>query len=153
MFETWGRIVYRRRRLILVLAVACVAFAAVWGTGVFGWLQSAGGFTAPGSQSDRAASLAARAFGRDAGRRGGAVHQPAGRRVVGPATGAAVTRTLDRLPRSRVESFATYWSTRSPQFISASGRQTYAVLELAGGSDAARIKSFDAIKTAWACRD
>jgi len=144
MFETWGRLVYRRRRLILVLAVACVAFAAIWGTGVFARLQSAGGFTAPGSQSDREASLATRAFGRDAGDVVVLYTSPhAGVRSV--ATGAAITRTLDRLPRSRVESFTTYWSTRSPQFISASGRQTYAVLELAGGSDAARIKSFDAI--------
>ena len=144
MFETWGRIVFRRRRLILVLAVVCVAFAAVWGTGVFGRLQSAGGFTAPGSQSDRAASLAARAFGRDAGDVVVLYTSPRAN-AASAATGAAVTRTLDRLPRSRVESFATYWSTRSPQFISASGRQTYAVLELTGRSDAARIKSFDAI--------
>ena len=144
MFETWGRLVYRRRRLILVLAVACVAFAAIWGTGVFARLQSAGGFTAPGSQSDREASLATRAFGRDAGDVVVLYTSPhAGVRSV--ATGAAITRTLDRLPRSRVESFTTYWSTRSPQFISASGRQTYAVVELAGASDAARIKSFDAI--------
>ena len=149
MFETWGRIVYRRRRLILVLAVACVAFAAVWGTGVFGRLQSAGGFTAPGSQSDREASLAARAFGRDAGDVVELYISPRAD-AASAATGTAITRTLDRLPRSRVESFATYASTRSPQFISASGRQTYAVLELTGGSDAARIKSFDAIKNSLA---
>jgi RND superfamily putative drug exporter len=146
MFETWGRIVYRRRRLILVLAVACVAFAAVWGTGVFGRLQSAGGFTAPGSQSDRETSLAARAFGRDAGDVVVLYTSPRAD-AASASTGAAITRTLDRLPRRQVESFTTYWSTRSPQFISASGRQTYAVLELAGGSDAARIKSFDAIKS------
>ncbi|MGH3403693.1 MAG: MMPL family transporter [Streptosporangiaceae bacterium] len=127
-----------------MLAAACVAFAAVWGTGVFGRLQSAGGFTAPGSQSDREASLAARAFGRDAGDVVVLYTSPRAD-VASAATGAAVTRTLDRLPRSRVESFATYWSTRSPHFISASGRQSYAVLELAGGGDAARIKSFDAI--------
>ena len=44
-------------------------------------------------------------------------------------------------------SYETYWSTKSPQFVSASGRETYAVLELAGPDDAARIKSFDAIKS------
>ena len=144
MFETWGRLVYRRRRLILVLAVAGVAFAAIWGTGVFARLQSAGGFTAPGSQSDREASLSTRAFGRDTGDVVVLYSSPRAD-VRSVATGAAITRTLDRLPRSRVESFTTYWSTRSPQFISASGGQTYAVLELAGGSDTARIKSFDAI--------
>ena len=46
----------------------------------------------------------------------------------------------------RVESAATYWSTGSAQFASRDGHQTYAVLRLAGADDAARIKSFDAVK-------
>ena len=37
--------------------------AAVWGTGVFGKLQSAGGFAPPSSQSQQEANLAASAFG------------------------------------------------------------------------------------------
>ncbi|MGA3152638.1 MAG: MMPL family transporter [Streptosporangiaceae bacterium] len=145
MFETWGRIVYRRRRIVLVIALAAIAFAAIWGTGVFGRLQSSGGFEAPGSQSQQEASLAASAFGRDSGdvvvlyaSRVQSVHAAAFR--------SAVTGTLARLPRSRVESAATYWSTGSPQFVSASGRETYAVIELTGGSDSARVQGFDAIK-------
>jgi len=55
MFESWGRLVYRRRRLMLVVALLAVAFAAVWGTGVFSRLQSSGGFTPPDSQSQQAA--------------------------------------------------------------------------------------------------
>ena len=66
MFEAWGHVVFRRRRLILVIAALGVIFAAVWGTGVFGALQSAGGFNDPGSQSQQATDLATRAFGRDA---------------------------------------------------------------------------------------
>src|ERR1022692_1046066 len=58
MFETWGRAIYRRRRLVLVITLAVVVFAGVWGTGVFGSLQSAGGFNTPNSQSQRAADLA-----------------------------------------------------------------------------------------------
>ena len=67
MFDGWGRLVYRRRRLVLVVALIVVAFAAAWGTGVFGKLQSSGGFTPPNSQSQRSADLATAAFGRDAG--------------------------------------------------------------------------------------
>jgi len=146
MFDRWGRIVYRRRRLVLVVAGVAVVVAAVWGTGVFARLQSAGGFTAPGSQSQREASLAARTFGRDSadvvviysGRTGAqSVRTPAARR--------AVTSTLAALPKKYVMSYATYWSTRSPQFVSPSGRQTYAVIELAGRTDAARISSFNKI--------
>jgi len=65
--------------------------------------------------------------------------------VADPAYRAAVTHVLGALPRGRVESVATYWSTGSGQFVSASGRETYAVIELAGTDDAARIKNFDAI--------
>jgi trehalose monomycolate/heme transporter len=144
MFEAWGRYVYRRRRLFCVVALIIVAFAAAWGTGVFGKLQAAGGFDAPNSQSQRAATLAASAFGRDAGDVVVLYRSPA-QTAAAPAFGSAVTTTLAALPHSKVASFQTYWATRSPQFISASGRETYAVLELTGASDDARIKSYDAI--------
>ena len=144
MFEAWGRSVYRRRRLVVIITLVIVAFAGAWGTGVFGSLQSAGGFNTPNSQSQHSSDLAAAAFGRDTGDVV-VLYQSATRTVADPAYRAAVTRTLGALPRSQIESVATYWSTGSRQFVSASGRETYAVIELAGGSDAARIKSFDAI--------
>jgi trehalose monomycolate/heme transporter len=145
MFEAWARILFRRRRLVLILAAIGVVVAAAWGTGVFGALQTAGGFDPPNSQSEHEASVAARTFGRDAG---DVVVLYASNRLTvhSAAYRAAVTASLARLPRSRVESALTYWSTRAPQFASANGRVTYAVLELAGCSDAARIKNFDAIK-------
>ena len=49
------------------------------------------------------------------------------------------------LPGAR-RSYATYWSSGSRQFVSASGHQTYAVIELAGATDTARQASYDAIK-------
>ena len=67
VFERWGRTMHRRRRLVLVIASVGVVFAVVWGTGVFGQLQTAGGFNAPNSQSQKAGDLATTAFGRDAG--------------------------------------------------------------------------------------
>jgi len=145
MFETWGRIIYRRRRLVVVLTLIVVAFAGAWGTGVFGSLQTAGGFNAPDSQSQRASDLASVAFGRDTGDVV-VLYKSTTMTVTDPAYRAAVTRTIGALPDAVVESAATFWSTGSRQFVSASGRETYAVLELAGGSDAARIQSFDAIK-------
>jgi len=145
MFEAWGRILFRRRRFVLVIAVVGIAAAAVWGTGVFRSLQSAGGFAPPASQSQREASLAARAFGRD----GGDVillYTSATQTVHSRAYEAAVANSLARLPRTRVTSVQTYWSTGSPAFASTNGRVSYAVLELAGGSDTARIANFNAIK-------
>jgi trehalose monomycolate/heme transporter len=145
MFEGWGRVIYQRRRLVLVIALIAVAFAAAWGTGVFGRLQSSGGFTPPDSQSQQSSNLATAAFGRDAGDVVVLYSSPT-LSVRSPEFRAAVTHALAGLPANRVESAASYWSTGSPQFVSGSGRETYAVLELAGASDSARQTNYDAIK-------
>ncbi len=144
MFEAWGRFVYRRRRLFLLVAAIAVVAAGVWGTGVFGALQSGGGFTAPGSQSQQASDLAARAFGRDAADVVVLYRSP-DQTVRDPGYRTAVTAALAALPRDKVVSYQTYWSTGSPQFVGAGGHETYAVLRLAGSTDAARIKTYEAI--------
>jgi trehalose monomycolate/heme transporter len=145
VFESWGRVVYARRRLVLILAAIVVVGAAVWGTGVFGSLQSAGGFTAPGSQSQQESDLAARAFGRDAA--DVVVLYSSPRLTVHDAAfRTAVARTLAALPAREVRSAATYWSTGSPQFAGSGGHATYAVLELAGGTDSARTTNYQAIE-------
>jgi trehalose monomycolate/heme transporter len=145
MFETWGRIIFRRRRLVLLVAALAIIAAAAWGTGVFGKLQSAGGFAPPDSASQLEANLASSTFGRDAGDVV-VLYTSKNLTVSSAAYRDAVARSLARLPRAQVESVATYWTTGSPQFVSTSRHVTYAVLELAGGSDAARITSFDAIQ-------
>ena len=57
-----------------------------------------------------------------------------------------MTSTLAALPGSKVTSASTFWSTGSRQFVSADGHETYAVLQLAGADDAAKIKTFDSIE-------
>src|SRR5260370_23604486 len=138
MFEAWGRLLFRNRRLVLALAGLGVVGAAVWGTGVFGALQSAGGFAPPNSQSQREADLAARTFGRGAGD-AVLLYTSKTATVQSAAYRSAVTSSLALLPRERVVATQTYWSTRSQQFVSANGKVTYAVLVLAGNTDAARV--------------
>src|SRR5215467_1715503 len=144
MFEAWGRFVYRRRRLVLLVAALIVAGAAVWGTGVFGALQSGGGFTAPGSQSERAGTLATRAFGRDTADVVVLYRSPA-LTVRDPGYRSAVTRSLSALPKDKVLSYQTYWSTGSPLFAGQGGHETYAVLRLAGATDGVQMKTYQAI--------
>jgi len=146
VFERWGRDVARRRRLTLLIGSAAVIVAVIWGSGVFGRLQTAGGFYAPGTQSQQEAALATTAFGRNAGDVVILYSSPT-ELVRSPAFATAVTRTLGALPRSAVESYATYWSSGSTNFISANGRETFAVLELRGSSDDARQNSYNVIKT------
>jgi RND superfamily putative drug exporter len=145
MFESWGRLVYARRRLVLALAGLVVVAAAVWGTGVFGALQSGGGFTAPNSQSQQESDLAARTFGRNTAdvvvlytSRTLTVHDAAFRN--------AVTRTLAALPKNEVPSAASYWTIKSPQFVGSGGHATYVALQLAGGSDSARLDTYAEIQ-------
>jgi trehalose monomycolate/heme transporter len=144
MFEAWGHLVYRYRRLVLLAGAVVMAAAAVWGTGVFGHLQSGGGFTAPNSQSQRESNLVTRAFGRDTADVV-VLYRSAGLTVRDPGYRAAVTRTLAALPHSKVLSYQTYWSTRSPLFVGAGGHETYAVLRLAGGGDSAQMTTYKTI--------
>jgi uncharacterized membrane protein YdfJ with MMPL/SSD domain len=146
MFESWGRIVFRRRRLVLLAALLAIAAGAVWGTGVFRALQSSGGFTPPTSESQQEANIANRVFGRDSA---DVVVLYTGNdhlTVRSAAYRAAVTNSLASLPSSRVTAVQTYWSTGSQRFASADGRVSYAVIELAGGSDSARTANYNAIK-------
>ena len=64
MFESLGRVIYRRRRWVVALALAFVVFAGVWGTGVFAHLTG-GGFEDPHSESSKAAEVAFQKLGRN----------------------------------------------------------------------------------------
>ena len=145
MFEAWGRALYRRRRLTLGLTLLLVAFAAVWGTGVFGKLSSGDDFTPPASQSQREANLAGQVFGRNDADVV-VLYRSAAMTVSDPRYRQAVTTALGGLPRADVARVTTYWSSGSPSLVSTDRHSTYAVLELTGADDAARHTTYDAIK-------
>ena len=136
MFESLGRVIYRRRRWVVALALAFVAFAGVWGTGVFG-AMTGGGFEDPDSDSSRALEAAERELGRD----GGDVvvlYRSDGLTVDDPAYADAVTSSLEALPEDGVDAAVTFWSTGAPQLVSDDRRATYAVLTEAGHAAAER---------------
>ncbi len=145
MFEAWGRVLSRRRRLTLVITLLFVAFAGAWGTGVFGKLSSGDNFTPPSSQSQREANAADQVFGRNDADVV-VLYRSATMTVTDPAYRQAVTTALNSLPRADVAKVATYWSTGSPRLVSTDRHSTYAVLQLTGGDDAARHQTYDTIK-------
>jgi uncharacterized membrane protein YdfJ with MMPL/SSD domain len=145
MFEAWGRVLSRRRRLTLVITLLFVAFAGAWGTGVFGKLSSGDNFTPPSSQSQREANAADQVFGRNDADVVVLYRSPT-MTVTDPAYRQAVTTALNSLPRADVAKAATYWSTGSPSLVSTDRHSTYAVLQLTGADDAARHQTYDAIK-------
>jgi uncharacterized membrane protein YdfJ with MMPL/SSD domain len=146
MFQAWGRLLYTRRRLTLGLTLVLVAFAVVWGTGVFGQLSSGDDFTPPASPSQQEASQASQVFGRNDADVV-VLYRSAGMTVSDPGYQRAVTAALAGLPRADVTRVSTYWSTGSSSLVSTDRHATYAVLQLTGADDAARHKTYDAIKT------
>ena len=137
IFDRWGHTAFRRRRLILLTAVLVAVIGGAWGTSIFAKVQTAGGFDAPDSQSQHEATLATQAFGRDAGDVV-VLYSSKTLTTASPTFRSAVTATLAALPHGQAESYASYWSTGSRQFVSASGHQTYAAIELTGATDTAR---------------
>ncbi|WP_336031095.1 MMPL family transporter [Geodermatophilus sp. FMUSA9-8] len=143
MFEALGRVVYRRRRLVLALSALAVVVAAVWGTGVFGRLTG-GGFDDPGSESSRAAALADSELGRDAADVV-VLYRSDDLTVDDPAYAEAVTGSLAALPAGLVERTTTWFDGGAPPLVSDDRRSTYAVLTLAGDADA-RTEAMEAIE-------
>ena len=130
MTEKLGRFAYRRRWLVLAAAVAFLAVAVAWGTGVFGRLTS-GGFEDPGSESARAAAVAAADLGRDDADVV-VLYRSADRTVDDPAYRQAVTGTLEALPSDAVARTVSWFGTGAPGLVSADRHATYAVLTLRG---------------------
>ena len=140
VFERMGRLVYRRRRLVLALTGLFVAIALTWGTGVFGALSD-GGFEDPGAESSTAAEVIDSTFGHVTG--DVVVVYRADQNIVGTGEGAGVERALEDLPSSAVTSVLSYWSTGGdPGFVSADGRTTFAMLALSGDTDAEREEAY-----------
>ena len=98
-------------------------------------LQTAGGFNAPGSQSQQAGDLATTAFGRDAGDVVVLYSSPTLRGRRRPSAPTVTANAGRALPGRRAVQRTTYWSTGSASFVSAGGHETYAVLELNGATD------------------
>ncbi len=136
MFDALGGLAYRRRWIVLGAAVAFVVFAVLWGTGVFGVLVG-GGFEDTKSESYRAQQILDERFGRqDADVI--AIYTSRDRSVDDPAVQAAVTEAIAALPGDKVESVTSYYSTKSPQFVSKDMKSTYAVVKLKGADDEER---------------
>jgi len=144
MFATLGRFTYRRRRWILAAAVAFLAFAGVWGTGVIGVLTSEQSGD-PDSESARAAVVAAAALGRDDADVVVLWTSP-DRTVEDPAFRRTVTSILAALPAEHVERRVSWFDTGAPGLVSADRRSTYAVLGLRGADETERENALEAIE-------
>src|SRR4051812_47432135 len=133
MFEALGRVMYRRRRWVVALAVVFVTFAGVWGTGVFG-AMTGGGFEDPNSESSRAAEVAAQALGRNSSD-AVVLYRSDELTVDDPAFRSAVEESLAAVPAELLARTTTFWGTGLPALVSTDRHATYAVLQFADDAD------------------
>ncbi|MFE5812808.1 MMPL family transporter [Streptomyces sp. NPDC056479] len=143
MFEALGRFLHRRRKALLVLTLLFAVLSGLYGVGVFGDMKP-GGFENPGSDSRKAAQLAERAFPQRAPD-AVIVYRDRRRTVDDPAFQKSVTDTVQALPKSSVTGFSTFWMTKMPAQVSHDRHATYVAINLRGGDDNAKEKSYKAI--------
>ena len=144
VFATWGSWVARFRWPVLVVMLAAVAGAGVWGARVFGRLTE-GGYADPHSESARAAAL----IETQVGRQGGdviVIYTPVAGAIDDPGLGRRIAERLDALPREDVTGWNSYWTAHARRYASADRTMAVAILQLAGKDDAQKLRAFKSIK-------
>lgn len=149
MFAWWGRTVVRLRWAVLAAALVLVALGVTWGTGVFG-VVTGSGFDDPASESSRAAERITAEFGnRNADVL--VLYSSDTASVDQPEFREAVTETLDRLrQRPEVTAVTSWYETQAPAMVSADRRATYAVVQLDGADDDAKMAVFERLRADFA---
>jgi len=143
--ERWGRLVARRRWVVLVTGLVITIAAAAWGFGVFGALSN-GGFEDPDSESARADAAVTEAFGQTDADILVLYTSEDGAQVDDPAFERAVTETIAALPADDVVQAVTAYDGGGPGLISEDGRSTLVPITLPGANDDARAETYDRIR-------
>ncbi|AXG81619.1 MMPL family transporter [Streptomyces paludis] len=143
MFEALGRFLFRRRNPLLVLTLLFAVLSGAYGVGVFGDMKP-GGFEDPGSDSRKAAQLAEKAFP-DRAPDAVIVYRDKDRTVDDASFQEAVTGTVEKLPKSAVTGYSTFWMTQMPAQVSHDRHATYVGLNLRGDDDNAKEESYKAV--------
>jgi uncharacterized membrane protein YdfJ with MMPL/SSD domain len=143
MLQAWGRVVARRRWLVLAAALVAGILAGIFGPGVVASLSS-GGFETDGSQAVRTDQRIVATVGRQDVDVIALYHSDR-LTVDDPAFGRAVAHSLGSLPGPDVSAVASYWTTRSPSFVSADRHSAYAAIRFAEPGLAARMAVYQRV--------
>jgi RND superfamily putative drug exporter len=134
MFAALGRSAARRRWTVVVGTILFVALAGFWGAGAFGAFGGGAGFDDPNSESAEANEILAGPLGRYA-TDVVVMYTSPDSTVDDPAFEAAVTESASRVPASSYTRLETYWTTGSPDFVSADRRSTFLALQLSAPTE------------------
>ncbi|MFI7637610.1 MMPL family transporter [Nonomuraea sp. NPDC049400] len=146
MFAAIGRFAVRRRWWVVAAALVVTVVGGLFGSTAMGLFTGGAGFVDPRSESNRADELLESTFAHD-GVDVIVVYESRTRTVDDPAFASAIATVVGRLPAAKVGAAHTYWSTKSPQYVSKDRHATYVTLTMAGEDRAA---SYTAIKDSLA---
>jgi uncharacterized membrane protein YdfJ with MMPL/SSD domain len=144
MLAAVGGMLYRTRWFALVISLAVVLGAALYGFGVFGTLTS-GGFEDPNSQSAQARALLDQQLGGSTAdivvlMRSDTLS------ATDPTFADAAARLLNTLQaQPSVASVTSYYSTHSPRLLSRDGHETFAAVQLAATDRTAKGRDYKAL--------
>ena len=137
MFAAWGRLVYRRRRLVASLSLLVTLVLGVFATGVSGNLSS-GGWIVASSESAEVSAILADEYGAGGSRIVVIVTGPDGTDARSPEFATVVAETIAGLRADPLVVETTgYAEFPSDRFISNDGRGTYVVVGLGVDEEAA----------------
>lgn len=143
MLQAWGRAITRWRWFVLSAGLVCGVLAGVFGSGVVAALSS-GGFDTDGSQAVRTDQRILATVGRQDVDVIALYHSDR-MTVDNPAFRQAVHRSLATVPSSDIAGLSTWWTTRSPAFVSANRHSTYAAIQLVGTGLPDRMQTYQRI--------
>jgi RND superfamily putative drug exporter len=149
MFAAWGRVVVRRRWLVLIAGLVFMAVAGGWGTSVFGALVG-GGFDDPRSESAVASHLVVSQLGRTSTDLVVLFRNPSVT-VDDPAYRTTVEAAVATLPKDiGVLAVNTYWTTKSSSLVSADKHSTFAAVTLHNADDPIASSAFTRLRSSVA---
>jgi len=143
--QRWGRLVARRRWVVLIAGLLTTIAAAGWGLGVFGSL-STGGFEDPDSESARAEAEIIEAFGQTDADILVLYESEDGLPVDDPAFERAVTETVEALPSDEVVQAVTTYNGGGPGLVSEDGLSTLVPITLTGADVAERGDTYELVR-------
>jgi trehalose monomycolate/heme transporter len=144
MFASWGLHVVRWRRWVLAGGIVFVLAGALWGTGVFRALSN-GGFDDKGSENQRAQAVLDKRVGNTSADVIVLFRNPV-LTVDDPAYRQTVHSVMAKFPAGVAVGTSTYWTTHSPDFVSADRHATFAAVSLKNRDDTVDMSKYDAMR-------
>ncbi|MEV8638528.1 MMPL family transporter [Streptosporangium sp. NPDC051023] len=145
MFSALGRFAARRRLWVVIGTLIFTVVAGGWGSGVLSSLGGGAGFDDPGSESVHADEIVAGPLGRYANDIV-ALYESPDKTVDDPAFSGPLQSALAAVPRDNIVRLESYWTTKSPDFVSKDKHSTYVTIQLNSSVDQQRVLQLRAIQ-------